>query len=83
MARCCGRSNHGQGRTLTLNARLSAAGVRRSNRPDVQVVFKPDGKSDAMFEITEIRPVRGMKGVFKVSDASARGILRCWVTRAC
>eukprot|EP00904_Undaria_pinnatifida_P012978 jgi/Undpi1/8810/HiC_scaffold_25.g11272.m1 len=30
-----------------------------------QVAFKPDGKSDATFEITEVKPARGMKGVFK------------------
>lgn len=31
-----------------------------------QVAFKPDGKSDATFEITEIKPARGMKSAFKV-----------------
>ncbi|CAM9373980.1 unnamed protein product [Ectocarpus fasciculatus] len=30
-----------------------------------QVSFKPDGKSDATFEITEIKPTRGVKTVFK------------------
>ncbi|CAM9179397.1 unnamed protein product [Scytosiphon promiscuus] len=30
-----------------------------------QVNFKPDGKSDATFEITEIKPTRGVKTVFK------------------
>lgn len=30
-----------------------------------QVAFKPDGKSDATFEITEVKPARGVKGVFK------------------
>lgn len=32
----------------------------------LQVSFKPDGKSDATFEITEIKPTRGVKTVFKV-----------------
>lgn len=30
------------------------------------MAFKPDGKSDATFEITEIKPTRGVKTVFKV-----------------
>lgn len=32
----------------------------------IKVSFKPDGKSDATFEITEIKPTRGVKTVFKV-----------------
>lgn len=31
-----------------------------------KVAFKPDGKNDATFEITEIKPATGMIGVFKV-----------------
>lgn len=34
--------------------------------PAWKVAFKPDGKSDATFEITEIKPTRGVKTVFRV-----------------